>query len=444
MAKDDDHGDGDGLPLSVLSTLMTTTDVTEARRKYNEMITQNKSCWTYQVPPPPDGYWKSIKHDEAYTFASMYFLEQIERQTRAMRYGESEAIVTIISDDLRHDESLLPYWNEFCKALSDGYQYTLNVQGARSHFYLRGMELPNQVLDVLFKGLSTVHFKCLGFENNNFGSDGMKHILGYVQNNTILEELYQCQNTINKHDMHQLCEVIESHPSMNTLKVIDCNRGKSNGYEMLRSVITAGTTKLKELDLSRNGISTCGSTFISDFLTTNPMLQNLILQGNQLNDKDATLIAKSLKHNTNLRYLDITNNLVTEAGWDELNKAEFDSTSLNSAANSNHTCKVKQPTTNAIVSGEANGNYLNPKAIRSKKVYSILSTRNREGCNVKYFDDISLKLLPNMLESIREHSRYSYLPQSPRRDRNDVNPLSVIFEVSKWDEAMSVYESMSK
>lgn len=41
-----------------------------------------------------------------------------------------------------------------------------------------------------------------------------------------------------------------------------------------------------------------------------------------------------------LRSLKISGNDTTSAGWEALSKAVFDKTSLNSAADSNHTCMI--------------------------------------------------------------------------------------------------------
>ena len=67
------------------------------------------------------------------------------------------------------------------------------------------------------------------------------------------------------------------------------------------------------------------------------------LSGNSLVDDDAMTTATSLKHNTTLRFLNMRHNITTKAGWKALFRAEFDDTTLNSAANSNHTCYICYP-----------------------------------------------------------------------------------------------------
>ena len=168
-----------------------------------------------------------------------------------------------------------------------------------------------------------------------------------------------------------------------------------------------------------------------------------------------------MKYNTNLRVLDVTNNNLTRTGWGVLRKAEFDDTSLNSAADSNHSCAIWYPSGDDEIQGfdtsEMNGRYdsennFDERKVKEKKVYSILSSRNRNCSNVGHFDDIPVEILPDMLRSIQQYSEYNVLDDeddaeeySPcSQDINDVNPLSLVFEVCRyWDKSLSVYELLS-
>eukprot|EP00585_Thalassiosira_rotula_P009937 CAMPEP_0196155402 /NCGR_PEP_ID=MMETSP0910-20130528/40609_1 /TAXON_ID=49265 /ORGANISM="Thalassiosira rotula, Strain GSO102" /LENGTH=85 /DNA_ID=CAMNT_0041419613 /DNA_START=46 /DNA_END=300 /DNA_ORIENTATION=- len=85
--------------------------------------------------------------------------------------------------------------------------------------------------------------------------------------------------------------------------------------------MTAGASKLKKVAMMSNSISMGGNMFLSNFLATNPVLVTLELSDNNLNDNDAYCIASALKHNTNLRLLDLENNGLTHRGWDALRKA---------------------------------------------------------------------------------------------------------------------------
>ena len=99
----------------------------------------------------------------------------------------------------------------------------------------------------------TGSLQSLCLENNNFGRDGIKYVLSFVQSNLVLEELYLCQNLIDhKEEIDQLCEIIKVHPSINTIKLIECRGEGLNGFEMLHSIVDVGANKLKEINLSSN------------------------------------------------------------------------------------------------------------------------------------------------------------------------------------------------
>ena len=242
--------------------------------------------------------------------------------------------------------------------------------------------------------------------------------------------------------LNQIGPIIEDHPSIDNIELIGCCSANTNGYDMLRSIIDAGASKLVAIDLSSNFISTGGSTFIADFLANNPMLQTLILWGNEFNDTDAISIANALNSNTNLFSLDLRRNAITEAGWGVLRKTEFDPSSLNSAADSNHTCSIEEI---AEYNTWSDDEYF--KAVRQKKIYHVLSSRNKENTNVQYFDDdMPVEILPDMLRSIQQYSEYHIGQEDeevPERGEEDSTSLSIVFEVMRrWEKVFSVYECL--
>ena len=58
-----------------------------------------------------------------------------------------------------------------------------------------------------------------------------------------------------------------------------------------------------------------------DYIASNTPLKYLCLADNNLNDEDVTLIARALKHNTNLEDLYLYDNDIREAGSNALCKA---------------------------------------------------------------------------------------------------------------------------
>ena len=85
-----------------------------------------------------------------------------------------------------------------------------------------------------------------------------------------------------------------------------------------------------------------------------------------------------------------------------------------------------------------------PMYVRQKKVYSVLSSRNRGCSNVGHFDDVPVELLPDMLRTIQQYSNYHVAEHTPSQGIRDVNPLSVVYEVCRhWDKSLAVYELLS-
>ena len=149
----------------------------------------------------------------------------------------------------------------------------------------------------------------------------------------------------------------------------------------------------------------------------------------------------------NLQFISLNANLITYAGCKELRKAVFDNSSLNSAADSNHTCVIyigDEELECGINSDTGSDNLFGPKAFRGKKIYSILPSRNRECSNGHYLDNVPVGFLPDMFGAIQQYSEYHLKDNSPSQDDNDVNALSIMFGiVRRWDEGFSVYKSLS-
>ena len=157
------------------------------------------------------------------------------------------------------------------------------------------------------------------------------------------------------------------------------------------------------------------------------------MEKNHLDDNDAVTIARALKQNTNLRRLHLGQNDITETGCVALRNTIYDSTSLNAVAASNHTCCIEGIDLDGI-----NRYVDSPEVNRGRKIYSLLSSRNREGNNVYHldaeFEDDSLKLVPKVLESVNIYARHSY-----RADT--VPPLSIMYEILRSWKMPNLYEN---
>ena len=64
--------------------------------------------------------------------------------------------------------------------------------------------------------------------------------------------------------------------------------------------------------------------------------------------------------------------------------------------------------------------------------------------NVRYFDDVPLEFLPDMLGLIQQNRIPSSGYRAPSKENLDVEPISIVYEiVRRWDKALSTYESFS-
>ena len=110
-----------------------------------------------------------------------------------------------------------------------------------------------------------------------------------------------------------------------------------------------------------------------------------------------------------------------------MGKAIFDKTSLNSAADSNHKCSIISHSLG--FRDNVNGPLppavsYDPIYVRQKKIYSVLSARNRSLSNVDHFDeDMPVELLPHMLHSIQDFSDYYFVNDNAPPEDTQVSSL---------------------
>jgi len=432
-------------------------DEVEEKQNYHKLLLRNQK-WRSTVAEPPEEYWNSLGENQERINAARGFMTTMRIYTRELRQGTGEGYIDIDMEEevpFPFNEAFLPHWKEFADAI-EHYQHHLQFSPEidSSDLRLCNLELSDTVLDLLSKALRQTWFHRFTLANNSFGQEGIGFTLNYLERNHIIKVLTLESNPIGVDNVKRLCEIINEHSSLDQLFLDECKGEDVNGYEMLKMIMTAGRDKLKLLELINNSISTGGDTFVSDFLTSNATLETLSLPNNQLDDNDAVAIAGALKHNTTLRTLKITDNNITNSGWVALRKAVNDETSLNSAADSNHTCHIEIDSDvddeyDYEGVGDINGDseskdWYHSKFVRHKKIYTILSERNKDDSNVKHFEDIPVELLPHMIRSIHRYSNYYHTDNKPQQGTLDAKPLSVVYEILKmWDKSLGAFESLS-
>eukprot|EP00985_Skeletonema_marinoi_P005072 scaffold2191_cov92-Skeletonema_marinoi.AAC.5 len=342
--------------------------------EYNEMLIKNQK-WEYSaaVDTTDELIDNGYTDDEADHLAED--VQDLKSMTIKMRRGEfsnarsgkqKSVRVEMYDYDTQDSDALnnmlLPHWKEFAAALQQSTP-AINMlpDDCESAFMFGNVQLNHEAMLLIKEALICKPFQKLAFTKNDNGDGAPEGI---------------CVDAI--------LDIVES-----------------IGDAMLASLLTIDGLKLEKLDMCSNNITSSVSTLLADFLATNPRLKKLDLEENYLEDSDASLIANALRTNTTLRSLDLYDNDITDVGAESLRLALFDESSLNSVADSNHVCNIRLIGTLALrwknVSEDMGQN-------RGRKIYRLLSSRNKTMSNVQHFGDVDVKLLPNMLDAVQKYS----------------------------------------
>eukprot|EP00984_Skeletonema_dohrnii_P007208 scaffold2601_cov127-Skeletonema_dohrnii-CCMP3373.AAC.7 len=327
---------------------------------------------------------------------------------------------------------MFPHWKEFAAALK---QFTPAINSlpddCESFFTLRNVQLNRDAMLLVKEALIGKPFQRLAFMsigNENGAGISIDAILDIVQSNKLLRKLEIGRNLIGSDHIDRLCSAVHTHGLVELDLFLSLAPGI--GDRMLDSLLRIDDLKLENLYMSVNNITSAVSTLLADFLATNPRLKELNLDGNYFDDSDAALIANALRSNTTLRQLRLDANEISEAGEESLRLAMYDESSLNAAADSNHICAVE---TDFIGIDDYNS-HEQGQINRGWKIYSVLSTRNETMSNVQHFDDIDVKIMPNILEAVQTYAT--------NVDDSKVKPLSIVYEIMrKWDKVFSLYKT---
>jgi hypothetical protein len=422
---------------------------------YNDMIQKNQS-WEYSAPVHSVDYYLGLLDtldDAEYVSEASEILREA---TEKMRRGEfpddsiqelpqyrgfSLEIGSGYDDDVNN--YLLPHWREFAAALKL-FTPALDVlsEDNVSYFNMYHVELNNDAMLLLRDALLNKPFRSLSIVNNPDGETvvggmSLDAIMDIMDSNKSLRSL-DIENIHIGDCIHKICSSARNYPFLE-LSLNNCFRGVL-GDEMLTSLLRWTSIprwshlKLEKLSLCHNGITSRGIRLLSDFLATNPPLKKLELEGNLMTNHDATLFANALRSNTSLRRLDLSDNRgITDEGGEAFRLVVNDDSTLNSVADSNHSCSVYLSVNNSWnLNLYDSGNELakDLEKNRALKIYILLSSRNRSMSNVQHFGGMDIKMLPNMIEAVQ---RYAELAS--------VKELSIVYEVMrKWEEVFPLYE----
>ena len=479
----DDDGCDDEDSISISSEDLKMKG--EALQAYQHMVATNLTDWTYSIE---NGMTPDPNLDEIEQYNILRLFNNMKEITTKMRRGEYHydyerdddlSIVYIPpqcdfqgvclrspSDEANHYTPFTPYhitlrphWEEFVDALDD-FDLVLDIMpdDAEPCFQISHIEIPVNILRMITKSLEGKSFRHYKFIDNDFGRYGVLAVIDLLDSNRHLESLTISNNFIEEEDEGDLCDAVMRHPALSTIHLDGCwNERMFIPCELLRS------NQLVEISMRSNELRLVSSEERQDFtdaLVSNRSLQKLDLEGICLNDDDLACFATVLDGNSTLKRLCLlgshqitvaaavafgsvlrTNStLQFLSGIDGCYDALFDGSDLNSTADSNHTCCVKFRN---WVHPKNYNEYGNPTGNRQRKIYNILARRHKQMCNVQYFDDIDINLLPDILAAVQYCAIIGGDPLAYSANEV-VNSLSITFEIMrKWDKALSLYKTLS-
>ncbi|EJK62538.1 hypothetical protein THAOC_16848 [Thalassiosira oceanica] len=317
--------------------------------------------WTYSAPDIPRSHWIEQGHDEEYADNMEDNIGRIKQD--AMRIRNGVYIYCRCLDyegqlTISHDDALLPHFKELADAI----------------------QLRNHALERLT------------WSDNWIPSDELADLLiKSIIENRVIKRIW-LENSFNQSGV--------------------------NGCRALAALMTCGRP-FDLLNFRGNGLS--GIDDVAAALATNPQLERLLIRDNQLNDRDADLIAQALKQNTNLQELELDGNNITSNGFEKMSTAIYDPSSLSAVESCNHTCSVDRV--------EGNEYVMTPRQRRNRKLYQLLSTRHVESSNARHLnaelgeEKHIIKLVPKVLHCIQCYSS--------DRMADSSMPLSITFELIK-------------
>eukprot|EP00956_Cyclotella_meneghiniana_P042224 scaffold248394_cov46-Cyclotella_meneghiniana.AAC.3 len=409
----------------------------DKRGKYHDFVKKNRH-WEYPVD-------ETTLRVEGFDSDDLVDMADI---TTKMRRGE---VVNHI-DPISHPEhpgyyiEFFEHYKEFADALTE-YRHTINFMDDQEfRFSIGEVEIPEEVLNILQDALQQTHFHELRFYHNHLsGVEYIDFIASCVEADTRLKKL-----TLNEvdfgdlEDMDIMCTAINNNNSLQELYMSKCNC--TQGYYITQfdrdeggfcDVFTKLKSKsLKKIVLKNIGISNLQPTDMTEFLSSNPTLENLDMRGNRLFTQDIRYISDALRQNTTLRHLE----LEYDGTGDILESVIFDQSSLNAAYDSNHSCHIDD--TPEICWFNM---CTNPVLNRRKKLYNILSRRNRNRENAAYFesDDIGIKHIPQILSLLKPFSEHHINDEDAVEEEDDVHPLSIAFEIMRDWKMPELYNNLS-
>ena len=158
----------------------------------------------------------------------------------------------------------------------------------------------------------------LNLYHNDIGDTGAASLGEALQTNSTLTELNLGDNQIEDRGAVALGKALLSNRSLTHLR-LDCNVDIGYlGVAAIAKALQSNDSRLTQLDLGFNFISSQGATAIASALHTNNSLTHLGLWDNGITSSGAAAIAKALQSNRTLTHVDLRENGISDSGATEL------------------------------------------------------------------------------------------------------------------------------
>ena len=210
-----------------------------------------------------------------------------------------------------------------------------------SNTYLEDLFLGEYVLNdpkmtSLFRGLTRSNsIKELNFPGNEFGVEGVRSMVPFLQRASNLKRMNFFSNSIGSEGFNTLFRALRDSP-IEDLQCYGC------GIELIEIDDDRVPLNLRELHLTNNFINTDGSRELSKLLQRGDSnLEELDLGNNNIDDECVAILVNALQNNTSLHRLWLQHNsLISNEGKGLLLKLVNDVSSIKATLQSNHTLRT--------------------------------------------------------------------------------------------------------
>ena len=364
------------------------------------------------------GHWHSAGQGDVYADAMINLQDELVQWTIDLYYSQTQGGANLqlrpTNDDgddlpifLHYDEKLLSRWRMLF--------YAMAGSGHWKSFEVKSLEMPQILLEEFARAMkqSENFFSAdaaysVSFDTNRFDQESVLYLSKVVDQCIYMSSFAVTNNAIDS--LSTAAQLSTSFAKHNHLEKIDLSDSGLGESARVLSAVLSSCANLEKLCLNNVNMQardtrSRGITIISDFVASNPLLQKLELDLNQLGDDAALLLAKALGTNTNLLDLSLADNNFSEVATDAFSKVIFDDDDLNTVIDSNHSCTIHG------VSEKVTSLQCSKEKKKFRVIYSHGKTTPIPSfAGDQFFTDAPVELTPEVLSWIQSVQKMYPLP----------------------------------